>query len=461
MSFRLPHRLDLCLCAPLFLSACSTLPEPPPSLPAPPAAWNAPAARLDPSAATAAAVDLPQSSLFSDSGFLFLQSKALESSPSLTLALASLREARAQAALARSALYPRDSIQAGATQSEIFNLDRNAAWVPSWEIHLLGSELLDSKAAALASEAREADVAGARLALLSELAGSYLSWRHVLAEIPLADAEIASLSASLSAAESSREAGTAPIFPSETAKIALLDAKNRRSALLSETALAREALRRLSGASSLDLDGLSGSPDAPLPSVAAPSAPAIPAEALLSRPDLASAELSLRSALTGAQAAEARRYPKITLSGVISLFSPTAPAWSAAALLSYPLLSQFSLKAEAELAESRAEIAAAQFSLALARAVEESESALEAQEASAYSARIARARSESSALSLRAAEALHSAGSSATPEIESARIASIASRRAHLRALLGESQASVALIKALGGPWPSSPESAP
>ncbi len=103
----------------------------------------------------------------------------------------------------------------------------------------------------------------------------------------------------------------------------------------------------------------------------------VPADLLRARPDIRAAERNYAAAVSDVGVAEAARYPRLSLTGLIA--APiSAGSWNEGMVagLTIPVFSQASLAAEADAAEARAAQAYIQWRRAVLAAVEEVETAL-------------------------------------------------------------------------------------
>ncbi|SLN32404.1 Cation efflux system protein CusC precursor [Roseovarius albus] len=105
--------------------------------------------------------------------------------------------------------------------------------------------------------------------------------------------------------------------------------------------------------------------------------PGIPADLLRARPDIQRAERLYAAAISDMSAANAARYPSLTLSGIISggYNGPSAPLETILAGLVLPVFTQPALAAEVDAADARASQAYLQWRAAVIQAVEEVENA--------------------------------------------------------------------------------------
>jgi len=151
----------------------------------------------------------------------------------------------------------------------------------------------------------------------------------------------------------------------------------------------RQRIATLLGRPAADLPVDLGPPGLqPRPRTAA--AAGVPADLLRLRPDIRAAERRYAAAVSEIGAAEAARYPQLSLSGLIRApLSGGSATDTLTAGLTLPLLSQGALAAGVEVQEARAAQAYLQWRLAVLGAVEEVEGALAALAAAQQAARAA------------------------------------------------------------------------
>lgn len=414
----------------LALAACSFAPEP--EVPAPaaalPAAFEAGDAGAEPAPAELAArgplahVPLEWWTAFRDPVLDAVVDTALASNFDLAAAVARVRQARAQAGVARAALLPAVQLSAGASDqnapantglgsriralalgrtrgdsaSATPALDRFAfsTWSVgvdfSYEIDFWGRARNDAKAAGSDHLATEADFETARIGVLAETITAYFEIAALRRQTALARETSELLAEREALAETRYDRGLATSLEVYQLR------RNRRAAQAAlpalETALAvsEGRLAVLMGRYRKDLAAVFPDSGAPaLPGAAAPPLPVhagTPAQLLQQRPDVAAAYRRLEAARYRVGARRAELLPSLSLSGSLGVQSADAGGlfdvdqWfrNLLANLTAPLLQGGRLRSNVALAQARLEEAAAAYGRAVVTAVHEAESALTA-----------------------------------------------------------------------------------
>lgn len=387
--------------------------------------------------------------------------------PNVAAARARLAEAEAGLTVARAALLPgltltanasRGTVQPGFGPPGTGRIDsRSASLALDVPLDIAGA----SRARAGAARAR-VDLAAAeaeRVALVSRRTGTALYFTALVAR-----RQQALLSEAIAVAAETRrltdirfEAGLASGLEQAEAREALAALEARRPAIAQAAAAAQFALEALAGQSpgayAARLEAVAGG--------AIPSAPGIalldnPAAVLARRPDVRAAEAALRAAGLDARAAQRDRWPSLSLSALLGWsdpgFAAAADTDSIGVSLLAPVFDFGRLSGLARAAGARAEAAAADYTGALAGALQDV--ATEASRLSqARAARISQsAAAETAATRVRLVSDRQSAGLSSLIEVLRARNGLLESQLAEAAALGEEATAGYALAAALALP---------
>lgn len=394
-----------------------------------------------------------------------LVARAAEANTSVQQAAARLAQARAAAKAAGAARLPQAALSAGAQRQGgplinaaggSGNLFEAGASV-GWEVDVAGRLSHAADAAALDLRARESLLRQARLLMQSELAQAWFALRAADQEAALQQADLQALRETLRLVERRRAAGLAPeqeVARARTevgaAEAEMLPLKARREAL-------EHTIAFLAGTPVAELH-LEGNAAA----FATPAIPAgIPAAVLARRPDVAAAELELQAARARVGAAGNLWAPDFSLtagggqasSQLGDLLKSAARSWSLGALLALPLFDGGRREARLDAAQADLDLAAATWRdkvLAALREVEDQLSALHwlAEETNALAAPQEDAR-RAAAL----AQSRYERGLTSQLEVLDAQAAARRLRHTALRVQAARQQATVALIRALGGAW--------
>lgn len=340
-----------------------------------------------------------------------LVQRALDANPNLALASARLRQARAGLRIEKANSMPKGSATAlaaharlptlggGSSSSSEGESESSGLSVPSslnlysvgfdatWEIDLFGGQRRATEAAAAAAEAAEAKLADAQLSLVAEVAQAYVNLRSTQAQLALSEAAVQRQQRSLELASQRAKAGTASELDLARLQGQLESTRSQAEPLVAQVDAYRDELAMLVGQAPGALDAELGQPAAsaaavPLP----PAAVAVgdPAAMLRRRPDIRAAERTLaqRQAQTGQ--AEAARFPKLSLLGLIGIGGTHVGDLThlddftavAAPQLSWNLLDFGRVKANIAQSEGVRDEAEAQYRVAVLGALRDAEDAL-------------------------------------------------------------------------------------
>lgn len=325
-----------------------------------------------------------------------LEQRALAANPNVQVAQARVAQARAAARLERANGLPSANVQATYLHAEAPGLDLggggsgstslnffNQGFDASWEIDLFGGRRRSVEAARAQLAAAEANVADAQVSLTAEVAQAYVNLRDRQQRIVLARDTAARHKAMLDLTRQRFDRGTASALDverlrnlAEQSDAAILPLEAERDAYLN-------ALAVLTGAAPGAVDTLLASPRAvPLP----PAAVAVgdPATLLQRRPDIRAAERQLAAATAKIGVAEAAKFPRISLLGLIGIggtnpgdmFDLGNLSAIAAPRLSWNLLDFGRNAARVGQAEGARDEAAAQYRAAVLNALRDAEDSL-------------------------------------------------------------------------------------
>jgi NodT family efflux transporter outer membrane factor (OMF) lipoprotein len=346
---------------------------------------------------------------FGDPALDDLVADALAANDDLAIARARLREARALSGAARTGWLPDASVSTGhsyrrqsltgpeATAAGVgsripesdFDRDSDyydATFDASWEADLFGRVRRSVEAADAEVQARVEDLRSVRVSLLGEIATAYVRLREQQARIALNERLLDSQRKTLELTRTLHDNGAG----------SLLDVK-RSEGLVSSTEAILPTLRARQTEMAARLSVLTAQPIAEvLDSVSVKDsvpvlplemeAAAAPADLLRRRPDLRSAEQSLRAAVARTGVAEADLYPRFTLSGslgwtVTSLGDVSADDSLTGAFgprVSWAFLNIPEVRRRIEASDARAQAALSQYQKTLRQAVAEVETAFAA-----------------------------------------------------------------------------------
>ncbi len=258
-----------------------------------------------------------------------LIAEGLESSPSMTIAAARLRQAMAMTGVAESALYPQLYGHAeGGSQKVSKNYSLPPMFVPdkehgfaslgldfSWELDFFGKNRAALAAATSAEEAAAADFAQARLMIASAIAAEYGELAHLFYVKDTTSSMVTVRKQNLSLFQKRHQHGLDTLTAVKQAEARLAEAEQQLISVDERIGLQRNRLAALMGAG----------PDRGLaikrPSLNLRAGYSLPAELEMSllgrRPDIAAARLRVESMVSQIERQKAEFYPNVNLSAFI------------------------------------------------------------------------------------------------------------------------------------------------
>ncbi len=407
-----------------------------------------------------------------------LVTRALANAPGIAAAEARLRQSRAGLASARagskpsagaSALYAYADLPAGAigggdaggdgggggnSSINLFNLGFDA----QWEADLWGAKRRDAERAEAEAGAAQARLADAQVALSAEVARTYVALRGRQAGLALLDERHVLETQLVAIARQRLAGGTASrqLLESALAQSERTDAEQAGTS--AEVVVLTDALAVLTGEAPGALDTLAA---AVIPLPPAQIAIGDPAAMLARRPDVRAAERQLAAASAKIGMEQARKFPSVSLMGIIGiggtsagdLFDTANVSTIALPRLSWSFLDFGRVKAAVSGAEAGRDAALADYNGQVLAALQDAEAAL----ARFGAARVALSRAASGTGHAREIARLQGlrgkAGTAPPAEVIEARRGEIAARLAETSARTDLTIAYVALAKALGLGW--------
>lgn len=398
-----------------------------------------------------------------------LVSQAIEANLSVEVAKARVREARAFLREEAGNLLPagdgvvsanRSRIPAGDNIPATTSSEYRAGFDASWEVDLFGRHRRTVEGAQYGLDAAKEDLRNSMLVLIGDVALNYSLARTYQARTALARRAARSQRESARLTQSKFDTGTATT--ADVANAEALAAATEADMPSFEIAAARAVHR---------LGVLLGKPPSALirqmrngraiPQPKLPLPVGIPADVLLTRPDVRMAEWQLAQATARIGAAEAARYPSVSLTGSIAtealnindLAKKSSLAWAIGPTLTVPILRAGQLKAVADAARARRDAAFANYQQLILTAMEDVENAI----VSLSQQRIRSGKLSSAVASYRtaanAARTQFESGSATYLELLDAQRALYAAEGNLIDSRLATVSSYIALNKALGGGW--------
>lgn len=323
------------------LSACSLAPHyERPGVPPPPPAYKEVG---DWKIATPAdtAPRGPWWQIFRDPDLDALEGQVTEANQNLRAALARLEGARAETRVARSGYFPSLDGAASATRTKTSLNAPN--YVPgksattnlftlggdlSYELDLFGRVRNTVAGARFSEQASAGDVAALDLALHAELANDYFTLRGLDVQQQLLDQTVADYAKALQLTQNLYQGGASPISDVQQAEAQLQTARTQAEDTRLRRAQTEHAIAVLVGreASTFALAPHPAQTLPPLPAVD----PGLPSQLLERRPDVAAAERRVAAANAGIGVARAAYFPVFSLFGSGGLQSVATSSWISA-----------------------------------------------------------------------------------------------------------------------------------
>ena len=337
-----------------------------------------------------------------------LEGRALAANPNIAVAQARLRQARASLRLERANQAPSANASAtylharipgidlgnvtgdtptsggqsgsdgGASAVDFYNLGFDA----SWEVDLFGGRRRSVEAARAQAQAAEANVADAQVSLTAEVAQAYVNLRDRQRRIALARQSAGMQQQMLALTRQRFDRGAASALDVERLSGQVEATNGQIVPLQAELESFLNALAVLTGAEPGALDPMLASA-APVPLPPAQVAVGDPAALLQRRPDIRAAERQLAQRTAQVGVADAARFPRLNILGLIGLggtqlsdISPDKLVGIAAPMLQWNFLDFGRNRARINQAEGQRDEAEAQYRGAVLTALRDAEDAL-------------------------------------------------------------------------------------
>jgi multidrug efflux system outer membrane protein len=396
-----------------------------------------------------------------------LESRAEAASPTLAAALARYDQARAAVRGSQADLYPQIGVGADASRNRLSRArpqstgsaptynEYSLAGSISYELDLWGRVRNTIAANRAEAQASEADLASARLSLQASVADAYFRLRGLDAEAQLLDRSVAAFSRALDLIDTRHRGGIVSGIDVNRARTVLGNAQAQVASVANERAATEHELAALTGTPASDF---SVAPD--IRPLDAPTLPiGTPSELLQRRPDIAAAERRVFAANAQIGVARAAYFPSLTLgasggwqsTGGDFLSSPSS-FWSLGPLSTFlTLFDGGRRKAEVKISRARYEEVSADYRntvLAAFREVEDSIAAIR------YLSSEAKAQAQAAQAAQRTSEIAMSRyreGASDYLDVVTAQTDALDAQRAYLSVQTRRMQASVAIVRAMGG----------
>ncbi|HEY7208721.1 MAG TPA: efflux transporter outer membrane subunit [Bryobacteraceae bacterium] len=409
--------------------------------------------------------------IFGDADLNALEEQVGIANQSLKVAEANFRQARAQIQFNRSNLYP--TIAAGALITHNRTSSNNPTGLPgreygnfalpisaSWEPDLWGRVRRSITASKELTQASAADLASVKLILEAELAADYFQTRSLDAQKRLLDDTVVAYQKALTLTQNRYNGGVASRVEVEQARTQLQQTEAQDIDLGVARAQFEHAVAVLTGKVP---EGFH-LPNEPLEQTPPPVPIGVPSQLLERRPDIAAAERRLAAANEQIGIAKAAYYPDLVISGtgglqagsIVDWFTWPSRYWAAGPQIAQTIWDAGRRRAQVLGTEAAydAEVATyRQTTLNAFQEVEDSLSSLRILEQESAKQHEATASAESS---LQLSLNRYKGGLVTYLEVITAQGIALANERADVDLLRRRMDASVQLIRALGGGWDTS-----
>jgi multidrug efflux system outer membrane protein len=451
----------------LFLAGCAGVPPiDPASIPATPVAFKEGDGRWTRAAPAEAQPRGEWWKAFNDPVLDDLVARAGRNNTELQVAAARLAQAQAALKAANAERWPQLGLGAAAIRER--GLPDLAPTAPpttlssvgatiGYEADLFGRIASAARAAKLDAQSREGLVQSTRLAVQASVAQAYLALRATDAERALVRGTVTTYLETLKLTERRFGAGDVAELDVTRARTEVAATESEALALDRRRAELEHALAVLVGEPASVFQLREGSWDTALPVIPA----GVPGTVLARRPDVSAAQLSLLAAQQRVGVAKAAWFPSVTLTAsggqastdISDLFKWSARAWTVGALLSLPVFDGGRREAGIDNARAEMDVALARYReqvLGAFRDVEDQLAALHllAEQADAQSRAVNSASRTTTLSGVRYRNGLVS-----QLELLDAQRSELRNRRQALAVRAAQYQATVGLVRALGGGW--------
>ncbi len=396
---------------------------------------------------------------------------ALENNRDLRLATLDVAALRAQYQIQRADLFPSVTAEGTGTRQRLpgdlsstgqSTLSRQygaQVGVTAWELDLFG-RVRSLKDAALENYlASEETQRSSHLALVAQVAQSYLTLMADQQNLAISRETVAAQQSSLDLIQRRYEGGLGTELDVRQAQIALQGALANQASFERQVSQDYNALAVLVGGPLPELQPVSLSDDAL--DLVAPVPSGLSSDLLTQRPDIRQAEHQLRAADANIGAARAAFFPSITLTGAYGsmsselsgLFESGSKAWSFSPAISLPIFTGGSNKANLDLAWVRRDQAVASYEKAVQVAFQEVADALEARDSLSRQAQAQQALVEATRQTLTLAQQRYEQGADDYLAVLDAQRTLLSARQQRVSLQRQQLSNETDLYRALGGGW--------
>lgn len=403
---------------------------------------------------------------FDDPVLLALIDAGQAASPTIAAAASRIEQARAARIAADAVLIPFVNAsatgQTGRGDLSIPRFSTGSALVQAgWEADLFGANRDGASAAAARVAAAQAGWHDARISVAAEVGSTYNALRGCEALVETTAADVRSREETARVTELAVKAGLVAPSSGALARGSAALGRNLLGAQRAQCELLVKALVALTALDEAELRRKLEPGTARLPVPATIAVDRVPGEALRQRPDLLAAEQQVVAAAQDTAGSQARRYPRVGISGslgpaLLRIQNSTIDGnlWVIGPLqVSLPLFDGGTLEANVVAARARYDEAASAYRAAVRGAVREVESALVTLDSTARRSADAQAAIEGYEATVLAADARFRGGLGSLFDLEEARRSALVANSSLVELQRDRVAAWIALYRALGGGW--------
>jgi NodT family efflux transporter outer membrane factor (OMF) lipoprotein len=469
----LTSALTLALALTLVVSGCALTPPGPAQAPALPSQWQAPLPSVT--------VVLPHGgqpaelaswwSRFDDPLLPRLVDAAQQGNGDLAQAAARIAQARANVRASGADYWPQFTGvgNASRTRTEVgqfpgtFTQNSTSFGVDAlWEIDLFGVTRNNVRAARARSDSAQAQWHDLRVSLAAEVAATYVSLRACQALVDVYTQDAGSQKRTAELTQIKAKAGLESSANASLSTASAADASNRLIGQQADCDVLIKTLVALTTLPEAELRPQLVARNAQLPQPAQFRVDAVPAQWLAQRPDVAALEREVLAAAGDVGAAQADRYPRVSLAGTLSVVSASTGGsgssvngtnWSIGPALSLPVFDAGRRAATVDAAQARYDEARARYEQRVRTAASEVEQALVRLDAALRR----EADAQQAALGFRqyfeAQQALVDVGAGSLLDLEQARRNALLAAAGLVNVQRERVASWITLYKSLGGGW--------
>jgi NodT family efflux transporter outer membrane factor (OMF) lipoprotein len=402
-----------------------------------------------------------------------LQTRLIAGNPTLALAMANYAQARALSDQARAGLFPTLGLSAGVQRDrQSFNAPLRGGTTPtyynnntvggsvSYELDLWGQIRNEVAAGNANAAASAADLENARLSLIAQLLEDYIQLRSLDRVSTILEQAVTAYTRALSLTAQRHDAGIAPGLDVSQAQTQLNTARSQAGQTLAQRALMEHAIAALLGVSASTFSIKPEIVDITLPQVPT----GVPTTLLQRRPDIAGAQRRMIAANANIGVARAAYFPTLTLgaqggfqsAGYANLLSAPSAFWAVGPNVLLSVLDGGLRRAQVAQARAEFDASAANYRSTVVSAFQQVEDSLATLNHYHDAAVDEKAAVDAAQRTLNFSMALYVQGATDYLTVVTSQTALLQTQLQALNLDTLQLNASVDLIRALGGGWEDS-----